>query len=278
MSIDIPRLINDLQQSNKHLKSVMRYLKQIAKLDQQRVQNLYKLKATLVNINVLLPRLVPGSQLHETLQEWTTVYQQTLLDAEEQMTVQFTHELEQALDQDGLTLSGSYPDLQAGLFTISPNFPRATVTLWYGPKLQVLDKKCPLAAEDVTRRIQTCLQQIGSRLDEGTLLHKLQTAYLRVVNDEVGKDARLGDVLFEMAHLLQSQKYRQDPMREHYTSYTRADFSYDLFRLQQACQQPVLVVATLAFTKRKYDFLWVPDDEHGEGTTYSHLSFKETVS
>jgi hypothetical protein len=34
-------------------------------------------------------------------------------------------------------------------------------------------------------------------------------------------------------------------------------------------------VATRAFTAKKEDYLWIPSNEYGEGSTYAFIRFKE---
>lgn len=85
-------------------------------------------------------------------------------------------------------------------------------------------------------------------------------------------------VLTELAFLLQNSHFHQDPRRENYESYSRADFSYDLFRIHRYQLSPLkiqLKVATREYTRQRTDFLWIPDDENGRGTTYSHLLVEE---
>jgi len=78
-------------------------------------------------------------------------------------------------------------------------------------------------------------------------------------------------------------KFRENPRKDYYKSYNRADFSYDLYRIKEYQSKNTLQynlclrVATREFTKQRYNFLWVPDNESDKGTTYSHLYFKEVL-
>ena len=133
------------------------------------------------------------------------------------------------------------------------------------------------------RRLEKVKQQLGSDLDSADFVVRLQHAYSRVVDGQAGEPAPIVEVLAELAYLLQGPRFRQDPKRENYRSYSRADFSYDLFRLresgllEEATKRFHLVVATRSRTRRRRDFLWVLDDKSGKGTTYSHLQLQEVT-
>ncbi len=107
-------------------------------------------------------------------------------------------------------------------------------------------------------------------------LKKLREAYSRVAEANPNDPAPIISVLTELSYLLQSPQFRQDPRRENFRSYSRADFSHDVYNTRQL-KVLNLTVATRAHTKRRMDFLWIPDDESGRGTTYSHLHFRETT-
>jgi hypothetical protein len=127
--------------------------------------------------------------------------------------------------------------------------------------------------------IEKAKKELGSGLNEEELLQRIHSAYYRVVGGKRGEPAPIIEVLAELAYLLQSQKFRQDPRKENYRSYGRADFSYDLYRVRKYQSSNLsrlrLNVATRIDTRRRANFLWVPDDESGKGTTYSKLVFEE---
>jgi hypothetical protein len=194
----------------------------------------------------------------------------------------FGAQLEEELRKIGLSLSGQYPELKAGLFTIELDFDQWKAKLWYGPKQERLGE-CLFSPNKIISLIQEKRTQLGSQLPENELYEKLRKAYHRAVERKHGEPAPIIKVLPEMSFLIQSSRFLQDPQKENYRSYSRADFSYDIFRLRrfQAKSQSLfpthmrLTTATRAHTKKRSDFLWIPDDESGRGTTYSHLKFEE---
>lgn len=277
------QLLEGIALYKRNFDSAVKLLKEISRLDQNRMENLSQLRRQLAKLDDIINQLGQRADLPEALRSWTSQYKQDLVSFEEQIKKRFGVELEQELKKKGLSLSGQYPILRAGLFTIELDFDKKRVTLWYGPKQERLDQ-CPLSAVEVANRVEKVRQQLGSHLDEEEFLKKLEKAYFRAAGSKKGAPVPIIEALSELAYLLQSPRFRQDPRRENYKGYSRADFSYDLFRVRRSEQRTLfanrlhLTVATRVHTKRRQDFLWVPDDESGRGTMYSHLQFKEGTS
>lgn len=281
--MDITQLLGEFNTFKKNIDLAVKLLKEISRLEQNQIENLPQLRARLTKLDEIIKQLGQGTAKSDALSNWANQYRRELTHTEEQVKKRFGLELEQELKNRGLSLSGQYPNLKAGLFTIELDFDKERVTLWYGPKQERLDQ-CRLSVAEAADRIEKVKQQLGSHLDEDEFLKKLQDAYSRATGSERSEPVPIIGVLSELAYLLQSPQFRQDPRRDNYKSYSRADFSYDLFRVRQSEPYALfdkrlhLVVATRAHTKQRRDFLWVPDDESGRGTTYSHLQFKEATS
>lgn len=267
----------------KDLQSVVRLLQGIARLDRDRRDNLVKLRSLALKLEREVERLVQGTECVKGLAEWLTQYRATIDDAVKETQRRFGVELDQELRKLGFSLSGQYPELKAGMFTIELDFDRMEAILWFGPRQERLGR-CALSASTVARCLEKAAQKLGSRLPEDQLFAKLWEAYRRVTKNSRSAPVPIIQVLSELAHVIQEPRFLQDPRREHYRSYSRADFSYDLFRLRQffkARGTPTkvhLVVATRAYTRRRSDFLWVPDSQDGKGTFYSHLQLEEGMS
>jgi hypothetical protein len=180
------------------------------------------------------------------------------------------------------TLEGQYPDLRAGLFTIGLDFDKGKANVWYGPKQENLGQ-CSLSVKEVAAKIKDIRSQIGSKIGEEELIKKIQEAAFRSMGKDFKGAVPLTNILTELAFSIQSSKFRQDPKKENFESYSRADFSYDLFRIRQAQhgiltkQKLHLIVATRGHTRKREDFLWVPEDLRGKGTAYSHLEISTTT-
>ena len=278
--MDLEQLLREFSAHQQSVQSVVKLLKEISRLDQNRMENLSKLKAQVTKLEEIIKQLGQGGSHVQNLADWVSQYKRTLETTAEEIRKRFGTELEQELKKLGLSLSGQYPELKAGLFTIEVDFDQWKVTLWYGPKQERLAQH-PFSVRKITSQIEKEKQKLGSQLPEEQLLEKLREAYHRASGMNRGGPVPIIKVLAEVSYLLQRPRFLQDPRRENYRSYSRADFSYDLFRIRKFQSNTLfasklhLTVATRAHTKRRSGFLWVPDDESGKGTTYSHLYFEE---
>lgn len=273
--MDITHLLDEFKIYKKNNVLTLKLLTEISRLEQQREQNLPKLKKRLIKLDEAIKQFYQYKNLNEGVLSWINSYKQELTNSEEQIKNRFGIELEQEFKKIGLLVAGQYPELKAGLFTIELFFDKGLVTLWYGPKQERL-AQCRLLSHEIASNVEKFRQQVGSHLDNEAFLKKLRDAYFRADDTKHGEPLPITDVLAEVAFLLQSQQFWSDPRQDNYKGYSRADFSYDLFLARQSLNKNLhLTVATRANTRRRQDFLWIPDDESGKGTAYSHLQFKE---
>ena len=285
-NIDVTQILGELTTLHKHTESAVKLLRAISRLEQNRLQNLPQLQKHLAQFDHIRKQLGEHPELLEALQDWVIEYQNVLSSAEQEFRQRFGSGLERELKQKGFLLSGQYPNLKAGLFTLELDFDREQVVIWYGPKQERL-LQCQPDAREVANSVEKVSRQLGTHLDKTEFLQRLRNAYSCVADRQSGESAPIIDVLTELAYLLQSTRFFQDPRQENYQGYGRADFSYDLFLLRQSLLSSAraeghcvdkrldLIVATRTHTRRRRDFLWVPDNESGRGTTYSHLQFSD---
>lgn len=278
MSLD--QLLKELSTHKRNIQSIYKLLSEISRLDKNQVENLTKLKARLDKLEETMKNIERESYV-QNLKEWIKHYKSILEDTTNRIKRQIGVELENQLKNLGLALSGHYPELRAGLFTIELDFDKWRAVIWYGPKQERLSE-CLLSTSAIVKQIERVKKELGSGLKEEELLKKLSDAYNRVAGvEKKGEYVPIIKVLTELAYLVQNPRFHQDPRRENYKSYSRADFSYDLFRIRRYQVEaffPIKVqlkVATREYTRQRTDFLWVPDDENGRGTTYSHLLVEE---
>lgn len=280
--MELEVIIENLTKNYKNLQSVIKNLKEIFRLDKNRIDNIYKLKNKLTKFDKLITNLDMTDNNILNLKEWLNQYKLILEDTTDQIKRKFGSELEEQLNKFGLKLFGQYPYLKTSFFTIELNFDKQKAKIWYGSMQELLDE-CKLTAKEILNNIIKLRKELGSKLSEKELLENLYNAYLRVKKEEEIEQVPIINVLYEMSFLLQDRKFREDPRKDYYKSYNRADFSYDLYRIKEYQSKNTLQynlclrVATREFTKQRYNFLWVPDNESDKGTTYSHLYFKEVL-
>lgn len=263
----------------RNIDTVLKLTKELAQLDADHARNLPRLKAGSKRLEKKLSDLDQANVELSTIQSWTRDYQRELDQAEDKLKSAFGVELEAALSEKGLVLSGQYPTLKAGWFTLVLDFARWQVELWYGPRQERLGK-CNLLASEVVQSLETISQNLGSRLSPPELLSRISEEYLSATQGKSNEAVPVNTMLSRLQNRLSAPHIdieRKSPQ----DSYRSADFSYDLYRLKNVRQLSVgnyqlqLIVATRAFTQHRHDSLWIPEDTSGRGTMYSHLEFKE---
>lgn len=275
--MELAHLLNEMKASRREDDQFFKLLQEIATLDKDRITNLPKIKTKLIRLDSLLSQ--PTQRLPRSVSQWATQYKQDLSEAEAQVRKNFGINLEQALKSLSMSLTGQYPELKAGLFTFKLDFEKDRVAIWYGNEQEKLDE-CRVLADDVAKRVENLLKNLGSGLEQDVFIEKLRQAYRRTVGGVDNQPVPIIQVLPEVAFLIQGAMFLQEPLREHYRSYSRADFSYDLYRYgKKAVSHGLrLTIAVRANTRRRTDFLWIPDDDRGHGTAYSHIQFEEPTS
>ena len=193
-----------------------------------------------------------------------------------QRKINFANSLSEELNKIDIRMEGQYPSFSAGIFTIIPEIESEKVKIWYGNNQEYLGE-CSSDPEKVVQSIKKFEHELGSDVDGEEFLKRLAIAHKRVVSEGASDSAPIIAVLYELAHLMQNYKYRSDPQKNHYNSYSRSDFSYDLYRFSKQNENVLrnhvrLTVATRSNTIRRDQFLWVPRDNQGDGTVYSHIN------
>lgn len=277
--MDLNNLSKDFAEYKKGNDKIAQVLRDISKLDTNRKDNIPKLKAKIEKLEEKIAVLPQGTIQKEHIHGWAESYKRELDGLEEKRNKLFGKELESPLKELGLTLSGHYPELKVWLFTLELDFTKGFVTLWYGPKQERLDR-FELSVAEVVKRVRTSKEKLGGDLSGQEFAQKAHDAFIRVTGGKK-EDAYLPELIPELALLVQSAKFYQNPIKENFKSYSRADFSYDLFRHWRSDEHTLLKtkwklgVAARSETNKRKHFLWVPSDEKGDGAVYSRIRFEE---
>ncbi|RRR70196.1 MAG: hypothetical protein EI684_13705 [Candidatus Viridilinea halotolerans] len=212
--------------------------------------------------------------LPESLQQWLSDYKQNLSTKAAKARERFANELDELLRPIGLRLSGALPELHAGLFTIEVDAEGTKVTLWYGRKQERLGHLA-LDSSKVKDYVEKQRKELGAKLVFEKFYAKLTQAYQRAKRSHNEENVPITNVLVEMAFLLQKPVFYEDPRREYYIEYQRADFSYDLYQFRDSLIQKGLHlrVATRVYNQRSM-YLWIPERDEGQGSRYSHLALR----
>lgn len=272
--------IKQLEEVVRDAMQLRQILKRLSVLAQSLDESVGKARETMAKARQCADRLATAAGSLPEVSLLLSQVEEKLQDLEKQQVGRFARGLDEELSKRGLSLEKHGGDFQAGFFTIEPDAAHNRVRLWYGPKEEHLCQ-VGFSPEKVAVELERWKKRLGAGLASEKFLSRLREAYSRVVrigNKKPGEPVPINEVLFELAVVLQAERFRRNPKKEFFRDYTRADFSVDLFRLrvQGGISALRLEVATRSFTRNKKDYLWIPDNDHRcSGTTYSHLYFLE---
>lgn len=249
---------------------------------------LYQKQALLTRIRVLVDA-VPDSVVKEQLCDWCRNEAATIEQEREEFKFRFTREVVTTLRELGMEVRGQIPLLRVGFFTVKVDLQQGTGVIYWGPEIERLRDKVSLVPTELATVLQEYRQRLLERADTELpkFIKVLYSAYRRCclwADVPLGTRIPLADMLRELVMMMQPPAFQIDPVRATFVEYPRVQFSYDLFRLRQAGLVEVggtklrLHVATFDATAEKMRALWVPDNERGEGTHYSHISFVAIVA
>lgn len=275
--VDTDEILGLLKREQKSLTEILRLIQETKTLSQDSVANLAKIKAKLEQLRRLTD-VWPSSTAAEPLRAWISQSVADITRVEDQAKYTLGTDLEPALKAIGLNLVGQYPEFQIGLFTLVLNIETGRAQVWFGRQQELLGD-CRLVISEVVTHIKRVEAQLGSQLTEEDFMKRLRVAYNRLAKGHQGETVPIIGVLAELAFILQPSKFQTDPRAENYQPYSRADFSYDLFRLHRTHPAELrLVIATREATRSRSGFLWVPENESGKGSVFSHVQIKENPS
>ncbi len=225
----------------------------------------------------------PDSELRKELDAWLTEERDRVAGDEDEFRFRFGTTLASALKEVGLEARGQMPLLRVGMFTLKTDLSSGTATVFWGPEADRLKTGLRLVPGVLAKTLRTWTDDLRERSvepsDLRSLLAKACARVCRLNGLEPGSRIPLMDALGELVMMMQPKSFRADPSKSRFVEYPRVRFSFDLYRLKtsgeaaQARDRLRLHVATFDATTRKTKALWVPDNETGEGTYYSYVSF-----
>ena len=236
-----------------------------------------KLDRTLSKLNDLQGLISKARDLQQELLKEASL-------AQERFKNSIAAELADFLRPHGLDISGNFPELRCGILTLIFSFGKGgIVKVYYGPRISLL-KKVPVEAEKIGEAVISILKELNDPpLDDEQFIKQIYMSYLSALmregrrdEDEQPSAVPIVGVMQEMAFLRQKRSFRTDPTREHFTSYGRVKFSYDLARLKTrrlGGKELRLGVASMQETKSEKTSLWVPKLVQGNGTHYASVLF-----
>jgi hypothetical protein len=274
--MDIAELLTNLNALRKNTDQAIRLLTSIDSMNGDLAVNLPRLMKNLTKLDDLSNECSEKNPIFKVISTWANAYEQEIETEKERLKDRFGLLLENLLKDQGYTLEGNFPRFTAGFFTIEVDYQKWSTKIWYGPRQELLDTS-PFSASQVAAYIKGARERLGSRLPSNELLGLLRSTFFEFVSSDPSGAVSIIDLYEGLAQKIcpPSQDAHSSSTEHKMKDYGRADFSYDLFRVQGLAGYPELITATRAFTKKRDGFLWVPENENGKGTTYSHIRFKE---
>ncbi len=270
-------VMNSLADYKKPYDTLQKNLKKIKSLEKDRQTNIWKIVSIVNTIEQSSDNFADIPEL-QNLRSWIDSYNKEIMKTKDEVAHKFGLLLEECL---GMKLEGRYSSgLQAGIFSIVCDFDKKRATIWFGKKDIEELVTVSLSVKTVADKIKYLTEDLNSGFEKEEFLQHLRSAYDNVMRQHKKglmikeQKAPIINVLREMAILTQSRSFKENPSKENYRGYSRAQFSYDLFRYRQAHKYS-LEVAARGNTQSRSKFLWVPDDNLGNGAVYSHLEIKE---
>jgi len=271
-----------MQREARLIRPLARRFSEYDKLAQAASANTYRMERALADFQRLLSGFSDTADRRQML-DWCAEQQHRIHGLKEEFRFNFGAELRSALAGQGFLLVGQFPTLRAGLYTLRLDFDAGSAGIYWGPEVETIRTRVPLASEAITRAVADFDRNLRSpEFHPEGLLALVYQGYQRECLAQHIPDAGrvlLTAVLREVAFLVQTKRFGINPVRGNFRDYSRIQFGFDLFRLKQfEClrakgRQMHMAVATFDSTTDRAKALWVPDNEQGEGTYYSYLSF-----
>ena len=279
MSISTSELMDYLRKSNKAQQTIGKLIRSIERLETNAVDNAHDIGKALGKVQEAFA-VLPDGETKTMINRWKS----ELTDRLEAYVVDnkraFGTSLESLLKEKGVQLSGNYPLLKAGIYTIELDFDKAVALIWYGPKEELMARS-KLSATAVAKQLEYVDESLTKRLfDASSFLEHVYKAYQTVISRIGGKQGDhipILNVLIECVFSHQNKSFAIDPRKENFKEYGRAYFSYDLYKVGKGVvfnRELLLVPATRATAVKRENYLWVPSDTDGNGDRCAYLFFR----
>ena len=286
MEIEIKSSISDLNKSSKKL---LKLLKDYDKYSEEK--DVIKLERNLLKLETVIQELLEVTKDgYGYLLEWIAKQTLDFKKIKEEYKYKFGLQLEEIMKASGRTLTGNIATtLESGLFKIKANFEKSLASIFIGPDL--VQRNFRLNPSLIAKKINIIERELKySKFDPEIFVKDIFQIYSNFLEKESSTSINQGKVpiikiLFEYTLSRQKASFLRNPIKQNFKGYSRWNFGYDLYRLFQLDRakriinnkELVLVTAPLDKTRNKKDFLWIPENEKGEGRPIAYIQFKETV-
>lgn len=276
---DINDIISSIKTWSKQLRKIQKLVEAYEKIRGDVVNNAYVLEKKIAEIEKTIAAL-PDQDVTGVLNGWLHSEKAVLGKFKEDFRFHFGQQLRELFARDGMQISGQYPVLRVGLFTLKLNFEFGDAALFFGPEVEKLKSRIPLQPQviyDTVRHFEKDIRD--EQFDASKVMDDLIAAYQRclVLSEKTyGEKVLITELLKEYVFLKQPKQFTIEASKSRFHEYSRIKLSYMLYQLKQSNiteKSMRLHVATFDATVDKVRSFWVPNNEEGEGTHYEYISF-----
>lgn len=274
-------ILKSLRTVVKGINRLTKLLNTYDKIRSKPVDNAYLLEKNLQMIERYLSELAV-KELVRDLIEWLVKEKKKINGFKEEFRIKFGQELTALFAQEGKKIRGQYPILRMGIYTLKIDFEFGSVDLFFGPEVEKIKSKIPLQAVTVFETVKKFDKDLhASKMTAADMYETLHEAYKRrliMTGQSFGEKTPIMKVLSEFVLLQQSKQFLIDPQKSKFRGYSRVTLSYLMYFLKRSefFEKNIrLHVATFDATVDKMNTLWILENDEGEGTHYSHISFEK---
>jgi hypothetical protein len=225
---------------------------------------------------------LPDFEAKKSLRAWLENEKKAVETAKDDFRFNFGQDLKKLCEAEGFTVRGQYPLLRIGIYTLKLNFEFGRAELFFGPEIEKVKAGLSLEPATLTEFIKNYHRGLkADDFDPAGFGRELREAYLKKIGTAGKSSAEKIPILAAFREMVlgrQKPQFLADPRKENFREYPRVIFAFELYRLRQADVPGLglhLFTATFDATADRQAALWVPDNETGDGTYYSHLAFNQ---
>jgi len=278
---DVYGIIEQLKKLTRQAQSIAKLLSAYTKNVDAPVDNAHLMEKQCENIDKHV-QVLPEGKMRNRLQQWLAAERKRIADNKEEFKIQFGQKLQALFKEKDISIKGQYPLLRISFYTLKLDFEFGQASLFFGPEIEEIINRLPLHPQAIFDAVLDYDQQLHTlEHSPDEYLEDMYQAYnrsLRVHDKVFGEKMLISDVLREFVVLQQNKKFFIDTRKNNFKEFPRTKLAYIFYTIKQSGATKHSLrfhVATFDATTSKLHSFWIPENEHGEGTHYSHISFEK---
>ena len=219
-----------------------------------------------------------SDKIRDLITNWSNNEKKDIESNINKLQSNFAMNLYNNLKDIGIKLEGHMPKLKAGFYKLEINLLKNECNILFGQDKEKITT-IKVDPQAISKYIENHQEKLENNYESSdTFVHKLEKAYSNAVkkSDNLNTQVPIIELMLELSMLKQSNQLKSNPSRLSYKNYGRIQFSYDLFRLIQDRPEGYnikLSTATRDQARNRGKYLWIPKNNRGEGSIFSHLEF-----